>query len=64
MVYRATTLRGLANSQMVVGAVMIVFGVACIISTLEFLRWFWRLGWPLGKFGLSVASACRAYKCE
>ena len=32
MVYRATTLRGLANSQMVVGAVMIVFGVACIIS--------------------------------
>ena len=32
MVYRAATLRGLANSQMVVGAVMIVFGVACIIS--------------------------------
>ena len=32
MVYRATTLRGLANSQMVVGAIMIVFGVACIIS--------------------------------
>ncbi|KAL9961611.1 hypothetical protein ACROYT_G030583 [Oculina patagonica] len=32
MAYRASTLRGLAVAQMVFGALMIVFGVACIFS--------------------------------
>ena len=32
MVYRAPVLRGLAVTQMVFGALMIVFGAACILS--------------------------------
>ena len=32
MVYRASALRGLAIAQMVFGALMVVFGVACIFS--------------------------------
>ena len=32
MAYRASTLRGLAVAQMVFGALMIVFGLACIFA--------------------------------
>jgi len=32
MVYRASALRGLAIAQMVFGSLMIVFGIACVVS--------------------------------
>ena len=32
MAYRASTLRGLAVAQMVFGALMVVFGLACIFA--------------------------------
>ena len=32
MAYRASTLRGLAVAQMVFGALMIIFGLACIFA--------------------------------
>ena len=60
MVYRATSLRGLAIAQMVIGALMTVFGVACI-----FFAQHWS-SYPAGTgvwVGLWVSLLC-CFECR
>ena len=56
MVYRASSLRGLAVAQMVFGALMIVFGIASIIAV---DRWSSHIGFGIW-IGGWVSASCTA----